>query len=361
MTHAFFKSLLFLGAGSVIQAARHEQEMLEFGGLLRKIPVTAVTFLVGVLAISGVFGFSGYYSKEMVLAHTAAFADLAIHLGRSHSYRLLYVVPVLVAYLTPFYMMRCWMLTFWGKPRQLRLFAKAREFPSMFGPLIVLAILAVLSGRLMSIQEMLEASVQENNTYCRRYDPNFTGFDAIWPADSPTDKGLDTALTASQLSHVAGVATLNRDLGLFAPLLGILLAIGLYYQGPGLAERMLRIPPIRWVRTWLYERMYFDELYFGLLVSTVSMASSLAAWIDDAVIDRLVNSLAGWVRRSAAVAAVVDHQLLDGAVTGVGALASGVGDAARGAQTGRIRLYVTALVSAAAVAIAVAVVVALSQ
>ena len=77
LTHAFFKALLFLGAGSVIAATHHEQEMTEFGGLWRKIPITAATFAVGVLAISGTPFFSGYYSKDMILGDAGAFVTLA--------------------------------------------------------------------------------------------------------------------------------------------------------------------------------------------------------------------------------------------------------------------------------------------
>ena len=88
VVHAFFKALLFLAAGSVIRAAGHEQEMPEFGGLFRKIPVTALAFLAGVLTISGVgfgrFGLSGYFSKDLILAQAGAYADLAIRLGHSH-------------------------------------------------------------------------------------------------------------------------------------------------------------------------------------------------------------------------------------------------------------------------------------
>jgi len=360
MTHAFFKALMFLGAGSVIRAAHHEQEMPEFGGLWRKIPVTAFTFLIGVLAISGVgygrIGVSGYYSKDMILSNAGAFADLAIHFGHSHFYQLLYTVPMLVAYLTPFYMMRCWMMTFWGSPRQPKLYENAREIPMMWGPLVVLAILAALGGRVLSIQEMLEGSVAENNAWCRQYDPNFTGFDSIWPGESPAD-----VVTASQISQFNGHAKAQKDLGISAPILGILLAFALYYRGLGMAERLMKIPMLRWVRHWLYDRMYFDELYFGALISTFSASATLAAWIDQALIDRCVNGTAAWMRRFATAAAVIDHRVLDGTVTGVGILANQFGDAARASQTGRIRSYVTLVLAAVALAVMLAVIVAFSK
>ncbi len=301
ITHAFFKALLFLGAGSVIRAAHHEQEMPEFGGLLRKIPVTAITFLVGVLAISGLgygkVGFSGYYSKDLIIAQAGAFADLAMHYGHSHFYQWFYTIPVGVAYLTPFYMMRCWMMTFWGQPRQPELYENAVETPVMWGTLIVLALLAVLSGRMMSVQELLEGSVQEDNAFCRQYDPAFSGFDSIWPGELPGENGPDArgnpdVLTTSQVSQINARARADHDLGLGASLFGILFAFALYYRGLGLVERLVKIPPLPWIRNWLLDRMYFDELYFGLFVSTVTAGATAAAWIDAAVLDRIVNGTA---------------------------------------------------------------------
>jgi NADH-quinone oxidoreductase subunit L len=370
MTHAFFKALLFLGAGSVIRAAHHEQEMPEFGGLIRKIPVTAITFLIGVLAISGVgfgrVGLSGFYSKDLILSHAGAFADLAIHLGHSHAYLLLFTIPLTVSYLTPFYMMRCWMMTFWGEPRQPELYANARETPVMWGPLVVLAILAVLSGRVLSIQELLEGSVQENNAFCRQYDPNFNGFDSIWPDALPEDKGVDSrgqidVPTLSQLSEVRGHDKAGREFGWWGFTIGLVLAVAVYYRGLGVAEFLLKIPPLRLLRTWLYERMYFDELYFGVFVATVTVAADFAGWMDRVVIDGAVNASAQLMRRSALLASAIDHHLVDGAVDGVATFTQHMGVAARAPQTGRIRGYVTILLAAMAVAVAVAVIVALSD
>jgi proton-translocating NADH-quinone oxidoreductase chain L len=360
MTHAFFKALLFLGAGSVIRAAKHEQEMGEFGGLIRKIPVTALMFLVGVLAISGVgygrIGLSGYYSKELILADAGAFADMAIRLGHSPHYLLLFTIPVIVSYLTPFYMMRCWMMTFWGKARQPELYENAQETPIMWGPLIVLAILAALSGRVMSIQELLAGSIQENNNFCRQYDASFAGFDSIWSDSLPEDIPSPT-----QLAQMRGREMVNHQLGSWGFSVGIMLAIAVYFRGIGFAGWLLKFPPWRVVRNWLYERMYFDELYFGVFVATVSFTSQAIGWFDGAVIDRLVNAAAVGARQVARIAGAVDEKLIDGAVTGTGAMALRLGDAARRPQTGRIRGYVTVMLGATAVAVAVAVIVAFSK
>ena len=124
MTHAFFKALLFLGAGSVILAAGHEQEMPAVRrAVAQDAPGRRSPFAVAVLAIAGVPFFAGYYSKDMILRHAGAFAALATASGPGHEWRsqagtgCSSLVPTAVAYLTAFYMTRCWMLTFWGKPR----------------------------------------------------------------------------------------------------------------------------------------------------------------------------------------------------------------------------------------------------
>jgi proton-translocating NADH-quinone oxidoreductase chain L len=365
VAHAFFKALLFLGAGSVIRAAHHEQEMGEFGGLLRKIPVTAITFLIGVLAISGAgfgrFGMVGYYSKDMILAHTGAFADLAVRAGHSHCYWILFYVPVVMAFVTPFYMMRCWMLTFWGKPRKPSLYENARETPVMWGPLGLLAIIVVLGWRLMGIQELLEGSVQENNAYCRQYDAAFTGFDTIWPTAMGDEKGVPDVMTWPQQSLAHGHAMVASSPGIWGFTVGIVLAFGLYYRGLGMADLLLKIPPLRSMRNWLLNRMYFDELYFGVFVATVSAFAQACAWVDDRVIDKIVNTMPRWTRQTARWARRFDDQLVDGAVLGVAALAGQMGDGARAPQTGRIRGYVTVLIGAASLAIAAAVIVALSR
>jgi NADH-quinone oxidoreductase subunit L len=133
-THAFFKALLFLGAGSVIHACHHEQNIWKMGGLKDRLPITYKTFLIGTLALCGVPGFSGFYSKDAVLAAAL-----------DHS-ALLFVVGVLVAFLTTFYMSRLFLVAFLGRPRS-EAAGHASESPKvMTWPLILLAIPSVLAG-----------------------------------------------------------------------------------------------------------------------------------------------------------------------------------------------------------------------
>jgi NADH-quinone oxidoreductase subunit L len=159
ITHAFFKGLLFLGSGSVIHAAHHEQELPQYGGLIKKLPITGATFAIAVLAIAGTPLFSGYYSKDMILAHAGAFSHLGEHAGRSHWYAAFFILPVIIAYVTPFYMTRCWMLTFWGKPRNRHLYDHAHESPLLWLPLAILAVPSVAAGwNLFSVRDLLEPS-----------------------------------------------------------------------------------------------------------------------------------------------------------------------------------------------------------
>lgn len=133
-THAFFKALLFLGSGSVIHGCHHEQNIFKMGGLLKKMPLTAITMLVGVLAISGLPFLSGFYSKDSIL-----------HLAQEKN-TLVFGLLVFTAVVTSFYMVRMWRITFMGET-QSDAAAKAHEGGlSMTLPLVVLAILSVVGG-----------------------------------------------------------------------------------------------------------------------------------------------------------------------------------------------------------------------
>src|SRR4029079_1347855 len=148
ITHAFFKSLMFLSSGSVIYGCHHVQEMPRMGGLLRKMPITALTMLAGVVAIAGLavpglqpFGeplaFSGYHSKDAIVATALTFAEL----NRTHF--LLFLMPLLGAGITAFYMFRLWFYTFAGEPRDHHVYDHAHESPwVMTIPLIVLSFFA---------------------------------------------------------------------------------------------------------------------------------------------------------------------------------------------------------------------------
>jgi NADH-quinone oxidoreductase subunit L len=136
MTHAFFKALLFLAAGSVIHAIGGEQDLRKMGGLRKKLPVTFAVTTVGVLAIAGIFPFAGFFSKDAIL--------YAAYLQGTNG-KILWFVGLLTALLTAFYMFRLWYLAFMGESRGENI--HAHESPwSMRGPLVILALLSVCGG-----------------------------------------------------------------------------------------------------------------------------------------------------------------------------------------------------------------------
>src|SRR6185436_18880185 len=131
-THACFKALLFLGAGSVIYGCHHEQDMRHMGGLWKKMPVTAWTFLIGSLALAGIFPLAGFWSKDAIL--TTALNENAP----------LFAIGLVVAFMTACYMGRAFLMTFTGEYRG---HAHPHESPAvMTGPLVVLAVLSVVAG-----------------------------------------------------------------------------------------------------------------------------------------------------------------------------------------------------------------------
>ena len=134
MTHAFFKALMFLGSGSVIHACHHEQDIFNYGGLRKKMPITALTFLTGVLAISGVNFLSGYFSKDAIL------------LGAYNSNMIVFVLLYTGALLTSLYMFRLYFLTFEGDSRSKSAKDATESSVLMTGPLLVLAFLSVVGG-----------------------------------------------------------------------------------------------------------------------------------------------------------------------------------------------------------------------
>ncbi|SDM20186.1 NADH-quinone oxidoreductase subunit L [Pedobacter antarcticus] len=144
ITHAFFKALLFLCAGSVIHAMHHEQDMRHMGGLRKKLPVTFATMLIGTIAIAGLPPFSGFFSKDEILAHVY-----------EHN-QFMWGIAVFTAFLTAFYMFRMLFLTFYGTYRGTHhAEEKIHESPSsMTIPLIILAVLSAVGG-IIGIPEVL--------------------------------------------------------------------------------------------------------------------------------------------------------------------------------------------------------------
>jgi len=149
-THAFFKALLFLAAGSVIVMLHHEQNIWKMGGLSRNLPITFLTFGAGALALIGCPPFSGFFSKDAILA---------VAYERN---MLIFVVGLLTAFLTAFYVIRLFVVVFFGNARS-EIARKSNESPAvMTGPLIVLALLAMLGGFAFFARNFLVLPVEKN-------------------------------------------------------------------------------------------------------------------------------------------------------------------------------------------------------
>ena len=247
VTHAFFKALLFLGAGSVIHACGGEQDMRKMGGLRKKTPLTFVCLVAAGLAISGIPPFAGFYSKDEIL------------IAAAHHQPWMYVVALITAVLTAFYVFRAIFLTFFGTYRGD---AHPHESPLLMTiPLAILALLSFAGGFLFNVPEYLA------NLF------------PIAEAASATSINL----TLQAVSVVAGV-------------IGILVAYAFYVVRPGLPESMAR--SMGGVYRLVYNKFFVDEIYDAAIVrpTLVGSRTVLLNGIDRGAIDSLVNGTADGIR-----------------------------------------------------------------
>ncbi len=320
MTHAFFKALLFLGSGSVIYGCHHEQDMTKMGGLWRKMPITAFTMLAGILAIAGVPTFSGWYSKDAILADAIGFAS--IH--REHT--LLFLLPLVTAGLTTFYMFRMWFMTFTGKPRDHHVYEHAHEPPwAMTGPLIALAVMSWF-------------------------------FAQGWPVWDAAASWLEHELHHSQPASVAVnfaaehnmAANLHETAGLIAlaiVALGFTFAVVVYYlKVLSAAETKEQFAPLH---RFLSNKWYFDEVYSAFLVRPALVVSHWVKNVDVYGIDSVLHAIAHATKWVAWLEGRFDNGVIDGLVNVLGNTTYRIGVSLRGLQTGYLRSYVLFLVLAA--------------
>jgi NADH-quinone oxidoreductase subunit L len=299
MTHAFFKALLFLAAGSVIHAMGGEQDMNRMGGLGKKIPWTYVTMMLATFAIAGIPFWAGFFSKDAIL-----FAAFQSQTGGT----VLYVFGLLTALLTSFYMFRLIFLTFGGTPRFDEHKVHVHESPwSMLGPLVVLAVLSTVGGWVA-----LPALFQGPDYFANFLGPVFGGHEAAEAASDIAAHHLELIL--------AGVAV-------GAALIGMVVAYWLYLKRPEKAEGMAK--SLKPAYTTLLNKYYVDELYAAVVVKPL-------LWLSTNVL---------WKR--------VDVAVIDGTVNGVAEGLTTVGDGVRRTQSGNTRSYAVWVVVGAIVIIAV--------
>ncbi|MGA7222343.1 MAG: NADH-quinone oxidoreductase subunit L [Candidatus Acidiferrales bacterium] len=280
MTHAFFKGLLFLAAGSVIHAMDDDQEMPHMGGLRTKIPITFWTMFIATFAITGIPGFAGFFSKDEILdaARSAPHASL-----------LLWLLGLLGAGLTSFYMFRLIFLTFFGKPRYDAHKVHVHESPhSMTVPLILLAILSTIGGW-VAAPHLIGGPDHFKNFL----DPVFT---AYAPASAIANEG------PAEASESAGIMLLHALTGwpVIIALLGLLIAWWFYIKSPDTPRKLAQ--SLRGPYTLILHKYYVDELYNAAIIQPLLWISTNVLWhvIDEGVIDGTVNGTARVARESGA-------------------------------------------------------------
>ena len=285
-THAFFKALLFLGSGSVIHAMVGEQDMRYMGGLKKKIPVTHWTMWVGSVAIAGIPGLAGFFSKDEILWQTFSHPKGSV---------VLWLVGLVTAAMTAFYMWRLMNLTFYGKSHvKPEVAAHVHESPAvMTWPLIALAAGSVLGGWL-GVPKLWTVFSDAFRVFPHWLEPMFeaSGPEGTNPAST------EWSLMVLSVAVAAG---------------GISLAYYLYSKRPDIPERVLeRARPLH---TLLYNKWYVDQLYDFLFVNGLGKGGGSAmAEFDRTIVDGGVNG-AGWLTRASATLSMWwDTWIVDGAV-----------------------------------------------
>jgi len=281
MTHAFFKALLFLGSGSVIHALSGEQDMRKMGGLRKYVPVTFVTMFAATLAIAGIPGLSGFFSKDEILWQTFSSA---------HGSPVLWGIAAVAAGITAFYMFRLVFLTFFGESRMDPEVAKhAHESPwSMTVPLMILAVLSVAGGWI-GIPAVLGGS----NHFEHWLAPVFH------PVAAAGAHGA-AAAGAAHAAEAGAHHSTTLEIGLMAlsvaiALCGIALAYFLYRVRTGKPDEIAR----KWPTLYdvVYHKYYVDEFYeWAVIRCIVNFSNGLWQMFDALFIDGIVNGAADLVR-----------------------------------------------------------------
>ena len=323
ITHAFFKSLMFLCSGSVIHGCHHEQEMPKMGGLRQKMPITAYTMLIGVIAISGLaipgtsIAFSGFHSKDAIVATALAYTKLnPVHF-------LLFLVPLVTAGITAFYMFRLWFYTFTGKPRDQHVYDHCHESPAvMFAPLLILSLFAAgcaIGGEGGPLYQMIGNS------------------EPLGVASGVEHSGVaNIALPSHHAIHE--VHSTAGIVALLAAALGTLTAFFLYCR-PVVNPEMIK-RQFSGVHGFLVEKWQFDNLYDAAFVRPAHIVGRWCAGFDRNILDAILHGAAKTAIWIGTVDKKFDEQIVDGLVNVVGNVTRSVGMSLTVFQTGRIRQYV---------------------
>ncbi|GHE40381.1 NADH-quinone oxidoreductase subunit L [Sphingobacterium griseoflavum] len=285
LTHAFFKALLFLGAGSVIHAVQDEQDMRKMGGLRKALPITFTTMLIGTIAISGIPPFAGFFSKDEILAHTFQHQPV------------FWVIGLITALFTAFYMFRLLFLTFFGKFRgTAEQQSHVHESPwLMTVPLIILAILSVVGG-FINVPEALG------------------GHHALQAFLAPVLEMGEVNHTVLELSHMAEYVLMG--VSVLGALMMAVFAYTKYAKNVDVADDKKQESLLYRLS---YSKLYVDELYATVIV-------------------RPLGKLSVFFFK------YVDKMGIDGFVNGVGDFFIGSGKGIRQLQSGHVGFYIMMMV-----------------
>jgi NADH-quinone oxidoreductase subunit L len=307
-THAYFKALLFLSAGSVIHALGGEQDIRKMGGLKSKIPWTHALFLIGTLAIAGIFPLAGFWSKDEIMAH--AFV---------HHHYVLYAMAATGALLTSFYMFRLTYLTFYGRSRLDHHTAEhVHESPMiMLGPLVVLAGLSVIGG--------FPGVPPENGWFHHFLRPSVA-------AGAAEEHGVGLGLVVGLM----GVATVIA-------LLGWGVAHYLYSVRPEAADQWAAKAPA--VYTTLLNKYYVDELYDLLIVEPTKKLGLVWDWFDRTIIDGLVRGVGEMTEGGAWLSTWFEKHVIYGTINVIGFANHLAARAWRKLQSGMVHHYAALIVA----------------
>lgn len=297
MTHAFFKALLFLGAGSVIHAMHHQQDINNYGGLKKYMPVTFLTFIIAAFAISGFPGLSGFFSKDEILWYSYTNGNFVF-----------WLLGALTAVLTAFYMFRLVSLTFFGKEKFSHEKYHPHESPKIMTiPLIVLAILSVIGGWI-GIPEIF--SGEHGNI--------FHG----WLA--PIFKDAEAKLALYSL-HSHSEELLLMAISVTAALLSMFAAYKIYTQRAEIADKVAST--FNGIYRVLYNKYYVDEVYEATIIKPIQQTSEKFLW------------------------KIADNKIIDGLVNGVAQLVDSISDVIKKMQTGVAQFYAFIMMGGIAVAL----------
>jgi NADH-quinone oxidoreductase subunit L len=309
MTHAFFKALLFLSAGSVIHALSGEQDIRKMGGLRSKIPWTHALFLVGTLAIAGIFPLAGFWSKDEIMAH--AF---------THGQYVLYALAAIGAFLTAFYMFRLTYLTFYGRSRLDHHTAEhVHESPAvMIGPLVVLAVLSVIGG--------FPGVPPENGWFHHFLHP------VTVAAGVGEGHEVGFGLVATLMVVATAIALLGWGLAHYLYSIRTEAADNLAARAPGAYRTLLN-------------KYYVDELYDFLFVEPAKRLGLAWDWFDRTVIDGIVLGVGRLTQSGSAGSTWIEKHAIYGLINVVGYANHLAARSWRQLQSGKVHHYAAIIVA----------------